>query len=111
VQSHRRTARVLHLVRRRDDVGGILRRRQHLAVAVEHAAALTRDGHGRDLLASSLGAERAALHALQPERADEHQGEQQEEAAEEEPEPAIDHSHRRLPLEANASGRGPGGAG
>ena len=38
VQPQRRLARVLDLVRRGDHVGGVLGRRQHLAVAIEHAA-------------------------------------------------------------------------
>ena len=108
VEAHRGPAGVLHLIRRGDHVGGILGGRQDLAVAVEHAAALAGDGHRGDLLAVGLGTKRAALHPLQPERAQEREGEDQEERTEEQAQPAIDEPHGQALLEPHASGCAPG---
>ena len=80
---------------RRDDGGGLLGHRQHLAVAVEDLAPLAGDGHGRHLLGAGLGAQLAALHALQPGGARERDAEESEEDAEEEAEAPVDVAHRQ----------------
>jgi hypothetical protein len=97
VEVHRGLNRVLHLVRRRDHVRGVLRGGQHLAVAIEYPAALARDRHLGHLLAVRLGAQGAAPDALEPERPRDREREDQQEDAEEKPEAAIDPSHAPTP--------------
>ena len=105
MQLQGRLGRVLHLVRGRDHIRGVLRCGQHLAVPVEHPAALARDRHLGHLLAVGLGPQRSAADALEPEGADEGETEDQQEDAEEKPEAAVDQAHP-APLEAYAPGGG-----
>ena len=85
--------RVLDLVRRREHGRRILGDGELLAAAVEDRSARPRDHDHLPLLALCLAGEAAALDPLDPDRADEHEREEDDEPGEQESDPALDQAH------------------
>ena len=98
MQPERGLPRVLDLVRRGDHVRGVLGGRPAPCRCDRARGRAARGRHLGDLLAVRLGPQGAAPHPLEPERAGDREREDQQEPAEEQPQPAVD---------ARASPQGP----